>query len=66
MASPKIEKQINLMENKDCALCCCTYCICDINNNIIGINIPPKHITLDQMKHDNKIGCTTAIYDIKN
>ncbi len=61
----KIEKQIDLMEKKNCALCCSAYCICDINNNIVGINIPPKHITLNQMKYDNKIGCTTAIYDIK-
>ena len=61
----KIEKQIDLMEKKNCALCCSAYCICDIHNNIVGINIPPKHITLNQMKYDNKIGCTTAIYDIK-
>lgn len=53
------------MEKKNCALCCSAYCICDIHNNIVGINIPPKHITLNQMKYDNKIGCTTAIYDIK-
>lgn len=61
----KIEKQIDLMEKKNCALCCSAYYICDIHNNIVGINIPPKHITLNQMKYDNKIGCTTAIYDIK-
>ena len=64
-ALDKLEKQLKLMSDKDCALSCCSYYICDTNKNIIGINIPPKHITLNQMKKDNKIGCTTAIYDTK-
>ncbi len=35
------------------------------NNQLTGINISPKHLTLGMLKRDNKIGCLTAIYDIK-
>lgn len=62
-AIDKLELQIRLMQEKQCSLSCSSYYICDINQNIIGINIPPEHITLNLMKRDNKIGCTTAIYD---
>ncbi|MBP3776174.1 MAG: glycosyltransferase [Prevotella sp.] len=61
----KLEKQIKHMTRKDCALCSSSYLICDDNNQITGINISPKHLTLGMMKRDNKIGCLTAIYDIK-
>ena len=61
----KLEKQIAHMTRKDCALCCSSYLICDENNQVTGINISPKHLTLGMMKRDNKIGCLTAIYDIK-
>ena len=62
-AEDKLEKQIELMATKQCSLCCSSYYICDIHQTIKGINIPPKHITFNLMKRDNKIGCTTAIYD---
>lgn len=61
----KLEKQIAHMTRKDCALCSSSYLICDENNQVTGINISPKHLTLGMMKRDNKIGCLTAIYDIK-
>jgi len=61
----KLEKQIAHMTRKDCALCSSSYLICDENNAVTGINISPKHLTLGMMKRDNKIGCLTAIYDIK-
>jgi len=61
----KLEKQIRHMTRKDCALCSSSYLICDENDKITGINISPKHLTLGMMKRDNKIGCLTAIYDIK-
>lgn len=61
----KLEKQIRHMTRKDCALCSSSYLICDENDKITGINISPKHLTLNMMKHDNKIGCLTAVYDIK-
>ena len=61
----KLEKQIAHMTRKDCALCSSSYYICDENNQVTGINISPKHLTFSMMKRDNKIGCLTAIYDIK-
>ena len=61
----KLEKQIAHMTRKDCALCSSSYLICDENDKVIGVNISPKHLTLGMMKRDNKIGCLTAIYDIK-
>ena len=61
----KLEKQIAHMTRKDCALCSSSYLICDENNKVTGINISPKHLTLGMLKRDNKIGCLTAIYDIK-
>lgn len=61
----KLEKQIAHMNRKDCALCSSSYLICDENNQVTGISLSPKHLTLGMMKRDNKIGCLTAIYDIK-
>lgn len=61
----KLEKQISFMTQKDCALCCAPYIICDENNQFVGINFPPKRITFSMLKRDNKVGCLTAIYDTK-
>lgn len=63
--SDKLEKQIKHMTRKDCALCSSSYLICDEDNKITGISISPKVLTLGMMKRDNKLGCLTAIYDIK-
>ena len=60
----KLEKQIAHMTRKDCALCSSSYLICDENNEVTGINISPKYLTLGMMKRDNKLGCLTAVYDI--
>ena len=61
----KLEKQISHMTKHDCALCSSSYLLCDENNQVTGISISPTHLTLAMMKRDNKIGCLTAIYDIK-
>ena len=61
----KIEKQLRHMTKHDCALCSSSYLVCDENNNITGVNISPSYLTLRMMKRDNKIGCLTAIYDIR-
>lgn len=61
----KLEKQIAHMTRKDCALCSSSYLICNENNEVTGINISPKHITLGMLKRDNKIGCLTAVYDTR-
>lgn len=61
----KLEEQIKHMTKHDCALCSSSYLICDEEDNVTGINISPSHLTLGMLKRDNKIGCLTAIYDIK-
>lgn len=61
----KLEKQIALMEDKGCALSCASYITCDANDNETGIVIAPEIITFKMMKHDNKVGCLTAVYDTK-
>ena len=61
----KLEQQIAHMRKHDCALCSSSYLICDENDKITGVNISPSHVTLGMLKRDNKIGCLTAIYDIK-
>ena len=59
----KLERQIAFMNEKQCALCYTSYILCDINSQEKGIVIAPESITFDQLKHDNRIGCLTAIYD---
>lgn len=59
----KLDRQVRYMSEKDCALCYSSYIICDDKNKETGIYIAPKRITFSMMKHDNKIGCLTAIYD---
>lgn len=61
----KLEKQIRHMEEHSSALCGASYLICDENDHVTGVNISPAHLTLSMMKRDNKIGCLTAIYDVK-
>lgn len=59
----KIEKQITYMNEINCTLCFSSYLECNEDNDICGIVIAPSHITLNELKKDNKIGCLTAIYD---
>lgn len=59
----KLERQIRFMTEKDCALCYSSYIVCDDNDEETGIFIAPERITFNMMKHDDKIGCLTAIYD---
>ena len=61
----KLEKQIRHMDKHDCALCSSSYLICNEDGQVVGVNYSPSYLTLKAMKHDNKIGCLTAIYDIK-
>ena len=59
----KLEKQIDFMKSKGCALSCTSYIICDDEDNETGINMALERISFGMMKRDNKIGCLTAIYD---
>ena len=62
----KLEKQIAFMNVKKCALSCASYIIFDgETQEEIGFYTAPKKITYGMMKRDNKVGCLTAIYDIK-
>jgi glycosyltransferase involved in cell wall biosynthesis len=59
----KLERQVKFMHEKKCCLCYSSYYTCDEESNLNGIvKVPPK-LTLKSMKHDNKIGCLTGIYD---
>ena len=60
----KLEKQIAFMTEKDCCLAYSSYIECDENNKEVGVVVAPEHITLSDLKRDNKIGCLTAIYDV--
>jgi len=61
----KLEKQIRYMEAHDCALCSASYFLCDEAGEVTGVVHSPDRLTLKQMKRDNKIGCLTAIYDVR-
>ena len=61
----KLEKQLALMLARDCALVCSSYIICDGDDKETGINLAPPRISLQMLKRDNKIGCSTAMYDIQ-
>ena len=61
----KLEKQLALMLARDCALVCSSYIICDGDDKETGINLAPPRISFRMMKRDNKIGCSTAMYDTK-
>lgn len=61
----KIEKQIAFMEKHNCALCYGSYILCNDEDKEKGIVIAPSEMTLNRLMHDNKIGCLTAIYDVK-
>lgn len=61
----KLEKQLALMLARDCALVYSSYIICDDKDKETGINIAPHRISFQMMKRDNKIGCSTAMYDTK-
>ena len=61
----KLECQIEFMKRNNISLCCSSYIICDGDNKEKGINVAPKVISFSMMKRDNKVGCLTAVYDIK-
>jgi glycosyltransferase involved in cell wall biosynthesis len=61
----KLERQIALMEEKHCALCYGSYITCDVDDRETGIFIAPEIMTFNMLKHDNKVGCLTAVYDTK-
>ncbi len=59
----KLQKQIAFMKRKKCCLCYSSYLVCGEEDERKGIVIAPSSMTLNELKHDNKIGCLTAVYD---
>lgn len=59
----KLEKQLIFMQEMNCALSYTSYMVCDENSKTTGIVVCNKVITYSDMKHDDGIGCLTAIYD---
>lgn len=61
----KLEKQLMMMKRIQCAMCNSAYLLCDEDDKILGIMKPQAKITFTMQKHDNKIGCSTLVYDVK-
>ena len=61
----KLERQIAFMNEKQTPLSYTSYIIRDEDDREVGFNTAPKRVTFAMLKRDNKIGCSTAIYDIK-
>lgn len=59
----KLEKQLEFMRQKDCALSFTSSLLCDEENNVIGLEIAPLSHTFHQSWCDNKCATSTAIYD---
>lgn len=59
----KLERQVKFILERKCCLIFSSYLVCDENNKNCGIVVAPPKVTLESMKHDNKIGCLTAMYD---
>lgn len=59
----KLEKQLNFMNHKNCALSHTSYLTCDEKDKITGIVIGRKKETLKSMCKDDKMGFLTVIFD---
>lgn len=59
----KLERQIAFMSEHNCSLSCTSYIMRYEDGREKGITNPPERISFTMLKHDNKIGCSTAIYD---
>lgn len=61
----KLQKQVAFMKKTNCCLSYSSYLICGEDDERRGIVIAPSIMTLSRLKHDNKIGCLTAMYDTR-
>ena len=59
----KLERQMKFMHEKQCCLCYSSYFCCNEKSELTGVVKAPPTLTLKDMKHDNKIGCLTGMYD---
>lgn len=61
--SQKLEKQLEFMQLKDCALSYSSYMIMNEAKAIMGVSVCMSNIDYKSMKREDGIGCLTAIYD---
>lgn len=61
----KLERQLEYMKHKGCSVTYSSYILCNMENKEEGIVISPSKVTFNMMKHDNKIGCLTLLYDVE-
>ena len=59
----KLECQLALMVQKECALSYTAYMVCDERSQMTGIIVGRRRETFISMHFDNAIGCLTALYD---
>ena len=62
-APDKLERQVAFMHEHNCSLSYTSYLRRDTEGHIVGVVNAPATLTFRDLKHDNKIGCSTAIYD---
>ncbi|WP_300705011.1 glycosyltransferase family 2 protein [Bacteroides sp.] len=61
----KLEKQLEFMRLKDCALSYSSYMVMDESKTIMGVSVCMSVIDYRSMKREDGIGCLTAIYDVE-
>lgn len=61
----KLEKQIQFMKERDCALSYTSYLVCKEDNRVKGIVVAPRRHTFFNNICDDKIGFSTAVYDVE-
>ena len=59
----KLEKQLQFMDEKQCALVYSSYMLIDEIGNEKGIAVCRNRLDFNQLKRDNEIGCLTVMYD---
>lgn len=61
--SDKLEKQVAFMKKHNVCLSYTSYYLYNSKGKVYGIAKAPKRMTFKKLKRDNKIGCSTAMYD---
>ena len=61
----KLEKQLEFMQKNNMAFTYSGYKLVDEDDNALGVFIPRKELTYEDILKTNDIGCLTAIYDVQ-
>lgn len=59
----KLEKQLQFMSQKDCALVYSSYMLMNEGKEVLSVFVCRRQETFVSMQKDNGIGCLTALYD---